>query len=702
MVEQMNDVSLKDLAHHSFVIFVTSTTGQGEFPANATAFWKSLLRKKLPPSCLSHLHYTIFGLGDSSYPKFNWASRKLRKRLLQLGANEVYASGEGDERHDNGIDSIYLPWFQGLKAHLLKEYPLPADLAVIPDDELLPPKYPIMLAEMGSESQEDHWEATREKSAALSHIKTPKTLDEELDDQQRRLHDLRGLGQYARVGGDLSDRLTGSDQSGIDRVRLDNDNLLKDHPKNYNLDESTSPAEKTDLRCIPYPGYSALVGTNQRVTPKEHWQDVRRLVLTITDEQSLPILMPGDLVTIFPKNFPREVNALIDMMSWQSVAEATINWDAAKRGESMRCPRDLHPIENASLHDLLIHNLDITAVPNRTFLKQLRRHTQDEREKERLLELTLEENTQEFYDYTSRPRRTILEVLGDFPGVKIPLEYVLDIFPVIRGRAFSIANYKRSHRDKDAKFHTVELLVALVEYKTIIRKPRQGLCSRYIKSLQSKNEIVVGLSRTSNPPATGDWNSGRPLLAVATGTGIAPVRSVLQERRSWKFVAGHELLFFGCRSEKADYYFKHEWEQESTLQVIPAFSRDPVSASDQASLDPYADKQKRLADSAATLSTDLTRMGLSDSPWLRSTEYDKGKMYVQHQIRRHAREICQIMNIAKSLGVNPIIMICGNAGRMPISVRHALADALVLGGYCKDYEDGAKTLQIIDIWMETW
>lgn len=71
-------------------------------PANATIFWKSLLRKKLPADCLSHLRFALFGLGDSSYEKFNWAARKLRKRILQLGANEDYPFGEGDERHDNG------------------------------------------------------------------------------------------------------------------------------------------------------------------------------------------------------------------------------------------------------------------------------------------------------------------------------------------------------------------------------------------------------------------------------------------------------------------------------------------------------------------------------------------------------------------------------------------------------------------------
>ena len=63
---------------------------------------------------------TTFGLGDSSYPKsvvilrglymsgadsltrFNWAARKIHKRLVQLGAKEAYPRGEADEQHDEG------------------------------------------------------------------------------------------------------------------------------------------------------------------------------------------------------------------------------------------------------------------------------------------------------------------------------------------------------------------------------------------------------------------------------------------------------------------------------------------------------------------------------------------------------------------------------------------------------------------------
>lgn len=40
--------------------------------------------------------------------RFNWAARKLHKRLLQLGASEVYPRGEADEQHEEGCDLSHL------------------------------------------------------------------------------------------------------------------------------------------------------------------------------------------------------------------------------------------------------------------------------------------------------------------------------------------------------------------------------------------------------------------------------------------------------------------------------------------------------------------------------------------------------------------------------------------------------------------
>lgn len=42
--------------------------------------------------------------------RFNWAARKLYKRLLQLGANDIYPTGEADQQHPEGsvLTLLYL------------------------------------------------------------------------------------------------------------------------------------------------------------------------------------------------------------------------------------------------------------------------------------------------------------------------------------------------------------------------------------------------------------------------------------------------------------------------------------------------------------------------------------------------------------------------------------------------------------------
>ena len=40
--------------------------------------------------------------------RFNWAARKLRKRLCQLGADETYQYGEADQQHPEGFGYLSL------------------------------------------------------------------------------------------------------------------------------------------------------------------------------------------------------------------------------------------------------------------------------------------------------------------------------------------------------------------------------------------------------------------------------------------------------------------------------------------------------------------------------------------------------------------------------------------------------------------
>lgn len=49
--------------------------GDGDVPSRMAQFWKYLLQKKLPNDLLQNVNFAVFGLGDSSYAKFNVVSR---------------------------------------------------------------------------------------------------------------------------------------------------------------------------------------------------------------------------------------------------------------------------------------------------------------------------------------------------------------------------------------------------------------------------------------------------------------------------------------------------------------------------------------------------------------------------------------------------------------------------------------------------
>jgi sulfite reductase alpha subunit-like flavoprotein len=103
-----------DLPEKKVVIFLCSTTGQGEVPDgmkvkqllrviySPQSFWLFLLRRSLPVTSLQNTSYAVFGLGDSSYVKYNYVSKMLFNRLKQLGGTPLLRRGDGNDQHPFG------------------------------------------------------------------------------------------------------------------------------------------------------------------------------------------------------------------------------------------------------------------------------------------------------------------------------------------------------------------------------------------------------------------------------------------------------------------------------------------------------------------------------------------------------------------------------------------------------------------------
>lgn len=127
-VMPMDKYSIQLLPNEEFVVFVCSTTGQGDEPDNMKTFWRFLLRKSLPPNSLSSLKCAVLGLGDSGYEKFNFVAKRLNKRLQQLGANILIPLGLCDDQHDLGPSAVYVNWLNDLWKALSICAPLPEGL----------------------------------------------------------------------------------------------------------------------------------------------------------------------------------------------------------------------------------------------------------------------------------------------------------------------------------------------------------------------------------------------------------------------------------------------------------------------------------------------------------------------------------------------------------------------------------------------
>ena len=122
-------ISLRDLSafnpielpNINFVIFVISTHGYGNSPSSCSSFFNFIMQSDLP-SILSDVNFTIFGLGDSSYEKFNYCAKVLCARLKMLGANLFHPIGLGDDNHDFGFEGAFEPWTKELIDNLNKNY----------------------------------------------------------------------------------------------------------------------------------------------------------------------------------------------------------------------------------------------------------------------------------------------------------------------------------------------------------------------------------------------------------------------------------------------------------------------------------------------------------------------------------------------------------------------------------------------------
>ncbi|KAJ7526231.1 hypothetical protein O6H91_17G089100 [Diphasiastrum complanatum] len=505
VVLSMNCYHPHQLPNENMVVFVTSTTGQGDPPDTFKGFWKLMLQRSLTNKWLEGVQYGLFGLGDSGYQKYNIVAKKLDRRLLDLGAKHIVPKGLGDDQHPLGYEAALDPWLVSLWLAFREHIPLPS---------------------------------------GLSDAETEDTGRNQLDPPKYRI--LYHPNDCSRLNGASAD------------FHINLRDVWDEHEKACRMVESASGPLPFTLVSggesyghVQHQPIFSQVLRNVRLTEEDHEQDVRHIEFDLRG--SGVQYSPGDVIGMMPIQNAKAVEDFLkrcdlDPDAFVSV-EATGTFFPPTRGNNV----NIGEISLVRIRAFVEFVMDVDSASPRRYLFEVMSHfAKAEHEKERLQYFSSPEGRDDLYRYNQRERRTFLEVLQDFPSVQLPLEWLLQLAPRLQPRYFSISSSLKLHPNE------AHITVAVVSWNTPYKRKKLGLCSSWLSRLEPKQDVIpIWMTRGTfkQPPAS------VPLILVGPGTGCAPFRAFVEERVA---IAATEpvapvLVFFGCRKQAKDFLYKDFW-----------------------------------------------------------------------------------------------------------------------------------------------
>ena len=165
--------------------------------------------------------------------------------------------------------------------------------------------------------------------------------------------------------------------------------------------------------------------------------------------------------------------------------------------------------------------------------------------------------------------RGLIDLLHDYPGVLRDPADLVAMLPKLSPRLYSISSSPKAHA---GEIHTT---VAVVRYRSHNRD-RGGVCSTLLADRTNPGEsLPVYIQPNKRFRLPSDPNQA--MIMIGPGTGIAPFRAFLHERRALNHT-GRNWLFFGERSAATDFLYKDELQsmhRDGHLTRLDlAFSRD--------------------------------------------------------------------------------------------------------------------------------
>jgi sulfite reductase (NADPH) flavoprotein alpha-component len=313
-------------------------------------------------------------------------------------------------------------------------------------------------------------------------------------------------------------------------------------PVPLRTDESPDEDEEQWTRARPF---AATLLDNAVLSGPGSDKEVRHVVLSLAG--SGIAYEPGDALGVWPRQSPALVDAILAACGLAATEPVVIDADTMPLGEALAARREIAKLAPATV-------IRFAKLAGDAELGRLSQPGGDEA-------LQAYVRGRDALDLLQRAR-------GSVPGAQA----LVDLLPALAPRLYSISSSLAAFPGE------VHLTVAAVRYETGGR-PRGGLASTWLADrLAQGGTAPVYVHR--NPRFRLPADPGAPVVMIGPGTGIAPFRAFLHQRRALG-LTGRTWLFFGDRHAHCDHLYRSELDAflaNGTLSRLDtAFSRDQAA-----------------------------------------------------------------------------------------------------------------------------
>jgi len=517
-----------------YVMLLVSTYGEGEPPDTVIDFHKLCLQKSgekkdddNPENDLKDLtffknmNYCVFGLGNTEYEHYNSMGKFFDEYFQILGGKRLKEIGLGDDGDD--IEGDFEKWSDELWGSL-EECFMGHAASDVEEENVTNDEVIEGMGGCGSEiNQEEKKEEKKETMPPCPYV-------------------------IQIIQNDNADSIT-----------LDNVNVEDAHGVSKHYFSSTDCPISTYNEMIT--GSAKSSDTSSPAPSTLHMEfDLKGTNVSY---------QTADNLGIFACNTESVINAIANACNFK--LDTYFRVLNAKNKNIV----PLFPTP-CTIHECLQRYCDVTSPPRRSELKQLSYYCTDPIDAKVLRRLSSKEGKEEYREKILDPHIGLVDIITRLcPSICLPLHRFLQIVPRMQPRYYTISSCPQV-----VSPNTVSITMSVLRYLRNDSTIFEGLCSNYLNQAGITNSKVRLFNRESTFRLPSDPT--KPILMIGPGTGIAPMRALLQERDYQKHTlnlpVGRNILYFGCKHQSYDQLYYDEFNALVTKGLLTkyynAFSRD--------------------------------------------------------------------------------------------------------------------------------